>query len=336
MASEQALLEALDLLTIKPQAELEALGVGGEDHVRGLRGIIASPNIVGVGISEKRTRGRGTGTLAVTFYCERKLPLADLRGDEAVPPALPEVVGGPQVVPTDVVELGRLVPEAGPFAKRNPVTPGFSIGHFNIGAGTLGALVSKSGQILLLSNSHVLADSGKGKKGDAIIFPGQVDSGANPADLVGQLEDFVPFTVGPDLVNRVDCAVAKPLKSRLSDLRAEIRLLGLPKGTIKPKRGMKVTKSGRTTGKTTGTIIDVNFRFVLTYPGVGDVGYIDQVLCTRYTNSGDSGSLVLDVKSGKAVGLHFAGANGGSVFNPIHDVLSALGVTLVTKSLPKK
>jgi len=33
------------------------------------------------------------------------------------------------------------------------------------------------------------------------------------------------------------------------------------------------------------------------------------------------------------VGLHFAGANGGSVFNPIDDVLKALGVELVTKSI---
>jgi hypothetical protein len=37
--------------------------------------------------------------------------------------------------------------------------------------------------------------------------------------------------------------------------------------------------------------------------------------------------------TGRAVGLHFAGANGGSVFNPIDDVLKALGVKLVTKSM---
>ena len=69
------------------------------------------------------------------------------------------------------------------------------------------------------------------------------------------------------------------------------------------------------------------------YDEVGGVGFVDQVLCTRYTKPGDSGSLVLDKESGKAVGLHFAGANGGSVFSPIDDVLEALGVTLVTKSI---
>ncbi|MEK6320694.1 MAG: hypothetical protein AABN33_03310 [Acidobacteriota bacterium] len=53
----------------------------------------------------------------------------------------------------------------------------------------------------------------------------------------------------------------------------------------------------------------------------------------KYTKPGDSGSLVLDQKTGRAVGLHFAGANSGSVFSPIDDVLNALGVKLVTKSI---
>ena len=63
------------------------------------------------------------------------------------------------------------------------------------------------------------------------------------------------------------------------------------------------------------------------------VGFLDQVFCTRYSRPGDSGSLVLDQATGKAVGLHFAGANGGSVFSPIATVLSTLGVKLVTKSV---
>ena len=53
--------------------------------------------------------------------------------------------------------------------------------------------------------------------------------------------------------------------------------------------------------------------------------------CT--TLGGNSGSVVLDLTTGEAVGLHFAGANGGSVFSPIATVLSTLGVKLVTKSV---
>jgi hypothetical protein len=48
------------------------------------------------------------------------------------------------------------------------------------------------------------------------------------------------------------------------------------------------------------------------------------VLCSRYTDGGDSGSIVVDTDSGKIVGLHFAGANGGSVFSPIQPVMTEL------------
>lgn len=148
---------------------------------------------------------------------------------------------------------------------------------------------------------------------------------------MGQLARFKKFVTGGPFVNRVDSAVATPLAARVKEVTPAIKGLGVPRGTTVAKRGMQVVKVGRTTGKTVGKVVDVNFRFVLNYPGVGPVGFRDQVLCTRYTKPGDSGALVLDRKTIKAVGLHFAGAKGGSVFNPIGDVLKALGVKLVTK-----
>jgi len=239
------------------------------------------------------------------------------------------VIGRPQLEVKDL---------ASPLAKRTPIQPGFSIGHVKVTAGTLGAIVKKGNQLMLLSNCHVLANSGKGKKGDKILYPGDADGGSLPDDLVGELADFVKFKTGGDFVNLVDCAVAIPLPARLAEVIADIKGLGIPKGVSKPERGMTVTKVGRTTGKSTSTIKDVNFRMTLNYPGVGDVGLLDQVFCSRYTNGGDSGSLVIEKASGKAVGLHFAGypdKNGvkGSVFNPIKAVLGALKVKLVTTSL---
>ena len=193
--------------------------------------------------------------------------------------------------------------------------------------------MKKGDNLHLLSNSHVLAVSGTAAKGDAIVYPGKADAGKMPKDQVAKLTGFKKFVTGGEFVNRVDCAIAQPLSARLADLTSKIKGLSIPKGTIAPRRGMKVTKVGRTTNKTKGEIRDVHFRFVLHYPEVGDVGYRDQVLCTRYTAGGDSGSLVLDEATGRAVGLHFAGANGGSVFSPIDEVLKALGVTLVTTPL---
>lgn len=340
MPSEKTLLRTLDMLTVAPQAEIGGLEMGATARVDTVKNIIDGENIVAVGISEKISDEVQTGTLAVTFYVDRKKPLKELSGDEVIPPALLLDVTAPPC-PTDVVAIGQPQLEA-PRVRRKPVQPGFSIGHPDITAGTLGAIVKNSdGKLCLLSNSHVLANSGTGKKGDKILYPGKLDGGSllNDADVIAELMDFVAFQLGGAMVNRVDCAIAVPLPAHLAQLVSEIEEIGLPKGILKPKRGMTVVKSGRTTAKTEGEIRDVNFRMAINYPnGLGKVGFLDQVYCTRYTEGGDSGSLVIEKVSGKAVGLHFAGypdSHGalGSVFNPIQDVLSALKVKLVTKSL---
>lgn len=331
MDPEKAIEHVLDLLTKAPQSAIESLQVGASTHAKSMRRILGMKNVVAVGISEKITKGKPTGKLALTFYVERKVPLRKLRANSLIPPTVPEALSGPQAIPTDVVVLGKIRPELN--VTRNPVQPGNSIGHVKITAGTLGAIVTKGNTLHILSNSHVLALSGTAHKGDSIIYPGDADGGAMPDDQVAKLSGFKKFVTGGNFVNHVDCAIAKPTAARLPDVVSEIKGLGVPKGTIKPERGMKVVKVGRTSGKTNGEIRDVHFRFVLDYDEVGEVGFIDQVLCTRYTKPGDSGSLVLDQATGRAVGLHFAGANGGSVFSPIDDVLTGLGVKLVTKSI---
>lgn len=336
MASEKDILRALDLLTAAPpRLETRSFTRSESVHVDNLRRVVDSENVVAVGVSEKESEGRPTGRLALTFYVARKIPLGELRADQAVPPALPEAVGGTRTIPTDVKAIGRIRLEVN--AVRNPIQPGNSVAHVNVEAGTLGAFVKKDGRLMMLSNSHVLAASGLAARGDAILYPGRHDGGAEPNDLVARLADFVKFETGGDFVNRVDCAIAEPVEGRLAQIREEIKWLGLPAGRIKPQRGMNVTKVGRTTGRTSGRVLDVNFRTVVFYPGVGEIGFIDQVLCTRYTQSGDSGALVMDKETGKAVGLHFSGSepegevSGSSIFNPIGEVLKALGVSLVVR-----
>jgi len=336
MASEKSIEQVLNLLTTAPKAEIESLHISAKSHAKNMQNIIGNNNIVAIGISEKISNDEPVGKLALTLYVEKKLPLEKLSGDKVIPPTVPESISGNQAIPTDVVEIGKLTLEQDPLVTRNPLQPGYSIGHFEITAGTFGAVVSKGSELFILSNSHVLAKSGTGKKGDAILYPGNADGGKNPDDLIAHLEDFAPFLKGGDFVNHVDCAIAKPTKAGLTIITSEIKGLGIPKGIIKAQRGMKITKVGRTTGKTTGVVNDVHFRTKITYDdGVGDIGFTDQVFCTRYSDGGDSGSLILDASTGRAVGLHFAGAKGGSVFNPIDEVLSALKVQLVTSSIGK-
>ncbi len=324
MASEKQILQALDALTT---SNVESLGAKKKDSAQQLRQILDSPNVVGVGISEKISKGKRMGILALTFYVIKKINRKKLLGHEMVPPAIPPALSGPQAISTDVFELGGpIVLQAN--VNRSPIQPGFSIGHVKVTAGTLGAVVNGGGKKMLLSNSHVFANSGKAKAGDKILYPGKADGGKSPADVVATLTKFGKFVVGGDYVNSVDCAVATPTAAALAKVQVAIPGIGVPKGTTAAQRGMKVVIEGRTSGKSTGEVKDTHFRFTVTYPGVGKVGFKDQILCTRYSKGGDSGSLVLDQKTSKAVGLHFAGAPEGSVSNPIGLVLKNMGVTL--------
>ena len=237
---------------------------------------------------------------------------------------MPPVMAAPNgaAVFTDVKPIGRVRPDV--KKKVSPIQSGFSVAHVDVGAGTVGAIVKKGKKLYILSNSHVLANAGLGKVKDQVMYPGSRDGGKLPKHLAGTLAKFIAFKAGGQFVNHVDCAICEIDSSRLDDLDLSIfGVTGLPK-TIAAKRGMKVMKRGRTTGETVGEVEDVNFRVVIDYDGVGEVGFLEQVLCTRYSKPGDSGAIVVDKKSRAIVGLHFAGASGGSVFNPIADVIKAL------------
>jgi hypothetical protein len=321
-STPKPLLEVLDFITrdAAPAPEVESVHA---IHVERVRKTFDDPNIVGVGIGQKVTKGLELNTLCVCFYVVEKLPTSKIPARYLVPPVLAANNG--RATFTDVKAVGRLVPQANPLAKQKPIESAFSVGHINITAGSLGAIVKKGTKRYLLSNSHVLANSGKGKPGDKVLYPGPVDGGVDPADWVATLSEAVPFTKGGAFVNEVDAALAEVREERLAGVKYAVSKAKVPFGVTVPQRDMVVTKRGRTTGVTRGKIIDTDFRFVLNYDGVGKIGFTSQVLCERYTDQGDSGSLVIDVETGKVVGLHFAGANGGSVFNPIQSVIKALG-----------
>lgn len=305
----------------------EAFRAEAAEAAREARPWTTGVGIQGLGIGEKVSHGRPTGDLALRVYVDHKKPVAAL--DNPVPEAVN--IGDVQDVTTDVVAIGTVEPEL--FADRaRPCMPGCGIGHRKVTAGTLGAIVRRAGDSALfaLSNAHVLADDGLAQRGDQVLQPA-VEDGGGEGDVVAHLEDFVPFQFGGDgFPNLVDAAIA-----RLTDGAAEpvIRLLDRrPAGvTTNLRRGMRVHKVGRTSDLTTGIITDVHFRLTMRYRRVSEdrVGFRHQVLCTRFTESGDSGSLVLS-SSNRAVGLHFAGSPSASVFNRIGHVLDVLDVELVT------
>lgn len=127
--------------------------------------------------------------------------------------------------------------------------------------------------------------------------------------------------------NAVDCAVAKPLNVTM--FSNEIRYIGRISGVLSPSLNARVRKVGRTTDYTEGTITLVNATVDVGYNtavGPKTARFVGQVITSGMSMGGDSGSLVVDLSTGQAVGLLFAGSGTASIFTPIQRVLDALSV----------
>src|SRR5437016_8637098 len=101
---------------------------------------------------------------------------------------LPSVLDG---IPVTAEVAGMLVAFSDPTKRQRPAPMGFSVGHPAITAGSIGArVVDGSGNVYVLSNNHVLANSNDATIGDAELQPGPYDGGTAPADQIGTLAAF--------------------------------------------------------------------------------------------------------------------------------------------------
>jgi len=300
-------------------------------------------NVVATGVGFKIAGNLQTNEPSVVVSVVKKLPLVQLPESTRVP----KTING---IPTDVIETGRFFALQDPTQKMRPARPGISIGHYQITAGTLGCLVQRDGQIYILSNNHVLANSNAAQVGDPILQPGPYDGGTS-ADQIATLEQFIPVgfsgsipsgcspvsflmrLFGPSQAlinepgnNTVDCAIAKPLSSDLVD--PDILKIGVPTGVGLATLGTQVQKSGRTTGQTTDQITQIDVTVSVAY-GSQLAIFRNQLMAGAMSQGGDSGSAVLDMEN-RIVGLLFAGSNTTTIMNPIQFVLDALQVQIVT------
>lgn len=218
-----------------------------------------------------------------------------------------------------------------PTANHRPPFPGISVGHFRITAGTLGCFVKDSaGKIYILSNNHVLANTNRGKIKDAILQPGKLDGGHKTKDVIANLSKFkvLEFTKP----NNMDAAIAE-ITDELKPI-FKINQTNKIKSSILPQNGMKVEKFGRTTGHTKGKITTRNLDLKVDFDG-RDIEFLDQFEIkgnngTMFCDGGDSGSLIFEKDTLKAVGLLFAGTDDGTTFaTPIKEVLDHLSVKIL-------
>jgi hypothetical protein len=136
--------------------------------------------------------------------------------------------------------------------------------------------------------------------------------------------------------NTVDAAIASPMDDILFSANI-VDVDGAPLGVTSPRLGLRVMKSGRSSGITEGLIIQTNVTVDVAYEG-HPARFVDQLMVapldfiqgSAFSERGDSGSLVLNYQR-EAVGLLFSGSDAVSVVSPIHTVLSALQVDLVTE-----
>ena len=323
-------------------------------------------NIVGIAVCEKIASGKHIGVTCIKFLVRSKFPQSHITRKHR----LPKFIDG---LPVDVEEVGTFFSMAqvskrsrrrqprtaaravasslaiasaleavNPRTRLRPAPPGCSVGFkspspvFQM-AGTFGALVRDASGLYILSNNHVLANENELPLGSPIFQQGLKDGGKPDQNhQIASLTNFEPLQAG-GVKNKVDCAIARvPDPTLVSN---SILHIGPPKGKSTAFEGMEVHKFGRLTNYTAGRVKSIDADLFNLVYRTGLYNFSKQILIEGlggelFADRGDSGALVLERGSQKAVGLLFALStnSAGQIFaaaNHIDDVLSEMGVALV-------
>lgn len=274
--------------------------------------LLAKSLVIGVGVGPKLVDGERTQENAIRVYVSNKLRKDKVDDQHLIPPQI-------EGIQTDVIEQGMQEPTSAddlPDTARErhrPARQGCSISHYASNSrGTLGPLAKdkETGELLLISNWHVLANCGMCREGDPILQPGSYDGGEVSTDIIGYLDRWTdvrmlcstqgkdtPLTAAKKRIrkavandielpkNLIDAAAAKPVSKNA----VENTVLGeeeLPFDNIgpvsEPSRGDTMYKSGATTGVTSGTVIDTSYDTLVTYDGIGVALFKNQILTNGF------------------------------------------------------
>lgn len=313
--------------------------------------LIARPGVVGVDIDEKETGGEKTGEMSIVVFVQEKKPRSRLAKGTAVPaeidgvktdvrelvielqPVMRQVDGEPSVDAADYPTLAGGM-SIGPRRSLFLAPPDAPAPGSYVFVGTLGAMVSDraTGATMALTNFHVACLDTTWSVGDRQVQPSLVDDSSGA--------DFGSLTRGV-LSENVDGAVitVDPGQAWTPSVTGVGDVAGSATATV----GMAVQKRGRTTEHTFGTVVSTDFTVQVPYRGIGDRTFRRQLRIdpdtsqnARFSNGGDSGSVILD-SSRNVVGLLFAGAVDGSMTfaNPVQAALDELGVDLLLPMPPR-
>lgn len=323
--------------------------------------LLKKENVIGFGLGKKVVKGKKTNKNCITILVLKKQPLNLLASSDVVPEKINKIQT--DIVEVGIIralsDRKTSIQSSHHTTRYRPAIGGISIGHKDITAGTLGCIVYKDNYPYILSNNHVLANSNSAQNGDPILQPGPYDGGTTEKDEIAKLDSFVEIKFEFETpkcpianatlsilnfftkifkphytwqlshqateANYVDAAIAKPLSQEL--VKDDILEIGIINDIAKPSIGMKVQKSGRTTGYTTGTIEVLDATVRVSYGEGKTAVFEEQIVAGPISKGGDSGSAVLDMDN-NIIGLLFAGSEQTTVINPIDKVFELLSVNL--------
>jgi hypothetical protein len=260
---------------------------------------------------------------------------------------LPAALDG---VPTRTEVTGLFMARSDPTTQQRPAPLGFSVGHPAITAGTIGArVVDGSGNVYVLSNNHVLANSNDANIGDPEYQPGPYDGGT-ATDQFATLSAFKSIVFTSTASNTIDAAIALSNPTNLGNATPTDDGYGAPSSTIfgdadgdglfdnkNDLLGLEVQKYGRTTKLTTGQITGINATVSICYEALLGIlclksaQFVDQIIIgpAGFSDGGDSGSLIVTNDGNEnPVALLFAGSSTETIANRIDLVLNEFDVTI--------
>ena len=312
--------------------------------------LLQSQNVIGLGTGFRIKKGKITREVCVQVLVHRKRPLSQLAAKDVVPK---ELAGPDGNVKTDVLEIS--VDAQPPDTNRyRPVHAGCSIGpESSVSAGTLGgwACDNTDDTTILITNNHVISNLDTMPVLRRVVQPGRLDGGLLPGDVIGSLKrdvtvNTVPFVPGGGIPapSVVDAAI-----STIDEESDDLLDLNVPViyEIQAPALGMDVQKRGRTTRLTTnGTITTINTTIDITYRSRTRLGRVQNSFIitstdgNMFSDSGDSGSLILNQTTGElegtfpVVGLLYGGGENAdgtpiTVANDINAVFGALNLTTI-------
>ncbi|MDZ7267976.1 MAG: S1 family peptidase [candidate division KSB1 bacterium] len=343
---------------VDPQASQQVVTLGKDNpqiqavmavQDRHTPSLMAIPGVVGTA-----TGLTDDGRPAILVFTKTDIMTPALAKGRVAP--LPESIEGVPVVVEVTGEFRAMKSGGGGVSHTAKQTPPIQLGtsggwRYDLAngyccGGTLGSLIQKGGTQYILSNYHVLyadivsgGNSRTAQPGDPVIQPGLIDvsCNANNAQNVATLVSNGGTLPGAN----IDAGIAAVISGMVRTDGAILEIGTLSANTVAAALNQAVKKSGRTTGLTRSTVSGLNATVSVTYDNECAGGtaftktFTGQIVVknrrSSFLNSGDSGSLMVEDVSTKprAIGLLYAGSSTSAIANPINEVLSYYGATMV-------